>query len=167
MQQLSIPKTEHSVIAHQQVEDDLNLLNSLHDIQITNPGGAFLLDRDYSGSLDLDAVTIAVDKLSAAASIIFFDDGVDYAKTLEKHLGRGFSHPGFSNRPDLMFYFDEANHFAESYKIRHDMPYKELQWMPPAHKPGETPRGTKPSFTSGKKKSKQQRAALKARRKQR
>lgn len=51
-------------------------------------------------------------------------------------------------------------------KMRHDMPVKCVDYDPP-HKPGETPRGTKPSWVGGMKKTKQQRAAIKARRKQR
>lgn len=89
-------------------------------------------------------------------------DGVDYQKALDTIMGAGFSHAGWSNRPDLQFFFDEAYHMADSYSMCHD-----LTWSAPAHKPGETPRGTKPSFIGGIKKSKQQRAAMKARRKQR
>lgn len=167
------------------------------DTPTINLGGGILLDRDFSGSMDFDELSAAAlmtltnfDDIGPRGTgmrdfifyepdqtfigprqpyLLFSDEvaGADYRKALDNIMGNGFSHAGWSNRPDLQFFFDEAYHMADSYEQCHNMPYKDLQWQAPAHKPGETPRGTKPSYIGGQKKTKQQRWALKARRKQR
>lgn len=126
-------------------------------------------------------------------SLIIFDEAHHeeefepgkYRRLLDEHLGANFA-KGMSDL-DIHEVWKQARYqlaqpdygkevfIRDSYKMRHDsgmflfgdtMSY----WKPPAkpqHKPGEQPRGTKPLKIGGIKKSKQQRAAIKARRKQR
>ncbi|MNK75751.1 hypothetical protein D3C87_953010 [compost metagenome] len=97
-------------------------------------------------------------------SIIIWDEAHQYDKALKAHLG---PHAEFTEscRP----YYEEVLRGNEMFnqKMFMDIPTKCVDWQAPAHKPGETPRGTKPRTIGGIKKTKQQRAATKARRKQR
>lgn len=94
-------------------------------------------------------------------SIIIWDEAHQFDKALKAHLG---PHAEFTEscRP----YYEEVLRGNDMYKMTMDIESKHY-YQAPAHKPGETPRGTKPSFIGGIKKTKQQRAATKARRKQR
>lgn len=96
--------------------------------------------------------------------IIIYDEADHYDKRMKDIMG-----PTFVISDHCRPFYEETMRGSEmfAYKMKHDMPYKDCTWSAPAHKPGETPRGTKPSHIGGKKKSKQQRAVLKARRKQR
>lgn len=183
MQQPSIPQTEHSVTKHSlnDVEAETSL-SSLRAIPIINWGGEPLKHEDFDcmGWAGGPMVVVPPDDMSGSISREQFLT-FGFTNLGPRGMGGGFS-------PDIIIY-DEAHHydkrmknimgpgfiisdhcrpfFEETYKMSHHMPVKEWSFQAPAHKPGETPRGTKPSFIGGKKKSKQQRAAAKARRKQR
>lgn len=95
--------------------------------------------------------------------IIIWDEVAQYDKLLKAHLG-----PNFVFSDNCRPYYEETARESRMFelKMQQDMPVKYVDYGPP-HKPGETPRGTKPSWVGGVKKTKQQRAAIKARRKQR
>lgn len=170
---LSIPQTEHSVIKHWRnaVAAEMSL-NCEPDTLTTNWRGVVLDPGDMSGRVDLDllrffnASDIGPRGMGGGFSLDFFilDEADHYDKALRAH-----SELTFGVGSCMIPYYEETARESQmfAYKMAHDMPYKDLTWSAPAHKPGEAPRGTKPAFIGGKKKTKQQRAALKARRKQR
>lgn len=83
--------------------------------------------------------------------IIIFDEADRYDKRMKDIVG-----------PTFVISDHCRPYYEETYSVRHDLMCKK-----PTYKAGETPRGTKPSFIGGIKKTKQQRAVTKARRKQR
>lgn len=184
MQQPTIPQTEHSVIKHSPNVDGREMLSScLRAIPTINWGGELPEQRNFDGWVGGDGKVHVVYPPDDMSGSISQDEylTLDFTNLGPRGMGGGFS-------PDIIIY-DEAHHydkrmkdimgpsfvisdhcrpfFEETYKMSHNMPVKDWSYMAPSHKPGETPRGTKPSFIGGKKKSKQQRAAAKARRKQR
>lgn len=148
-------------------------MSFLRDTQTINLGGELLdivnLDRSGLGRdvIFLSHAPMITDKLDGAdmrhlqPSIIIWDEAHQFDRALKAHLG---PHAEFTEncRP----YFEETMRGSDMYKMTMDIESKHY-YQAPAHKPGETPRGTKPSFIGGIKKTKQQRAAMKARRKQR
>ena len=167
---LSIPQTEHSVIKHWPNGDELEtLLNSPHATLTTNWPGVLLDPGDMSGRLDHNQLSFILDNVGPrgmgggfSPDIIIYDEAHHYDKRVKDIMGPTFVISDYC-RP----YYEEVIQGSDVYKMTHDLPYKDMAWSAPAHKPGETPRGTKPRFIGGQKKTKQQRAALKARRKQR
>lgn len=123
-----------------------------------------LTHRDMSGSLSPDEFIMMDIGMRGQPDIIIHDEAHHYDQRMKGIMG-----PGFVISDHCRPYYEETARESQmfAYKMAHDMPYKDLTWSAPAHKPGEAPRGTKPAFIGGKKKTKQQRAALKARRKQR
>jgi len=125
---------------------------------------------DMSGRVDLDQLRFFhSDDVGPrgmgggfGADLIFFDEAHHYDERIKNYMG-----PTFVISDHCRPFYEETMRGNETYKMTHDVPYKDIAWSAPTHKPGETPRGTKPSYIGGKKKSKQQRAAAKARRKQR
>ena len=98
-----------------------------------------------------------------ADGVIIWDEAAQYDKLLKAHLG-----PTIVISDHWRPFYEETARESRMFemKMRHDIPVKCVDYELP-HKPGETPRGTKPSWVGGVKKTKQQRAAIKARRKQR
>lgn len=189
---LSIPQTEHSVIKHWPSDAEAEIQLSCPRVtQTINWLGGLPKQRDFDGWIDGNGKAHVVYPPDDMSGSISRDDYLTFAFT---NLGPRGMGGGFS--PDIII-LDEADHYDKrmkdimgptfvisdhcrpyyeetaqasqmfAYKMAHDIPYEKHLWMPPAHKPGETPRGTKPRFIGGQKKSKQQRAAMKARRKQR
>lgn len=170
---LSIPQTECSVtkllLKSDEHETSLSFQRGTPTI---NLGGGILLDRDFSGSMDHNELrSFMFDDIGPRgmgggflSDIIIYDEADHYDKRMKDIMG-----PTFVISDHCRPYYEETARESQmfAYKMAHDMPYKDLTWSAPEHKPGETPRGTKPRFIGGQKKSKQQRAAMKARRKQR
>lgn len=161
---LTIPQTEHSVIKHWQnaVEAETSL-SCEPDTLTTNWRGVVLDPGDMSGRLDHNQLSFVLDNVGPrgmgggfSPDIFIFDEAHHYDKRMKDIMG-----------PSFVISDHCRPFFEETYKMSHNMPVKDWSYMAPSHKPGETPRGTKPSVIGGKKKSKQQRAAMKARRKQR
>lgn len=187
MQQPSIPQTEHSVTKLSPNGDELETLsNCPRATQIINWLGGLPKQRDFDGWIGGDGkphIVYPPDDMSGSISqdeyltfeftnagprgmapdVIIWDEAHHYDDKLKTYLG-----PGFVISDHCRPYYEETARESQmfAYKMAHDIPVKEWSYQAPAHKPGETPRGTKPRFIGGKKKSKQQRAALKARRKQ-
>lgn len=123
-----------------------------------------ILDRDFSGSMGQRDLKLLAEKMGEMPDgVIIWDEAIQYDKLLKAHLG-----PTFVISDHCRPFYEETARESRMFelKMQHDMPVKCVDYDPP-HKPGETPRGTKPSWVGGVKKTKQQRAAIKARRKQR
>lgn len=127
-----------------------------------------LLDRDFSGSMSRDEVMLLTHKLDGyvprTPDVFIVDEAHQFDRQLKAHLG-----PDFVFSDNCRPYYEETMRESEMFnqKMFMEIPTKCGDWQLPAHKPGETPRGTKPAYIGGTKKTKQQRAAIKARRKQR
>lgn len=145
-------------------------LNCEPDTLTTNWRGVVLDPGDMSGRMDHNQLrSFMFDDIGPrgmgggfSPDIIIYDEADHYDKRMKDIMG-----PTFVISDHCRPFYEETMRGSEMYKMTHDVPYKDLTWSVLAHKPGETPRGTKPAFIGGKKKSKQQRAVLKARRKQR
>lgn len=156
-------------------------LNSQHDTPTINLGGepldficipgapvVVLSHRDMSGSLTHEEFTTLnftnLGPRGHQPDIIIWDEAHQFDRQLKAHLG-----PDFVFSDNCRPYYEETLRESEMFnqKMFMDIPTKCVNWQLPAHKPGETPRGTKPAYIGGTKKTKQQRAAIKARRKQR
>lgn len=151
-------------------------LNSQHDTQTINLGGepldficipgapvVVLSHRDMSGSISHDEFITMDLGMRGQPDIIIWDEAHQFDRQLKAHLG-----PDFVFSDNCRPYYEEVLRGNEMFnqKMLMDIPTKCVE-EGPAHKPGETPRGTKPRYIGGTKKTKQQRAAIKARRKQR